>query len=49
MLTRYEGNGKGVDPYPFSCDAILNISQMSGSSSTIIIDLDEDEDKERVN
>jgi hypothetical protein len=32
--------------YPFSCNAILKVSQMSGSSSTIIIDLDDDDDDE---
>ena len=30
--------------YPFSCNAILKVSQMSGSSSTITIDLDDDDD-----
>ncbi|HEX2408708.1 MAG TPA: hypothetical protein VHJ38_16015 [Nitrososphaeraceae archaeon] len=31
--------------YPFSCNAILKVSQMSGSSSTITIDLDDDDDE----
>ena len=33
--------------YPFSCNAILNISQMSVSSYAIIIDLDGDDDDEQ--
>ena len=33
--------------YPFSCNAILKVSQMSASSSTIMIDLDEDDEEEQ--
>jgi len=36
--------------YPFSCNTTLNVSQISGSSSTMTIDLDYDDDEQqRVN
>ncbi|HEY6658046.1 MAG TPA: hypothetical protein VIZ62_05920, partial [Nitrososphaeraceae archaeon] len=35
---------KAFTLYPFSSNATLKVSQMSGSSSTIIIDLDADAD-----
>ena len=35
--------------YPFSCSTNLKVSQMSGSASTITIDLDDDEEEQLVN
>ncbi len=48
MFKGYYWIGKGFHTiYPFSCNTTLKVSQMSGSSSTITIDLEDDDDGEQ--